>query len=134
MRDEPGDDDVGPVGVRPAAVRLVNLTPHRITVRGVSVPPSGTICRVLPGRPCGLAPGAAELAPGVVVHLTAEEVGCSVVGLPPPVEGVLYLVARPAAAVIRRPDVFCPGEMRRDEKGQPVEALDLLRFLDEDEE
>ena len=126
-RDDPG---MIPGGPRWPDGRLVNLTPHQMLVCGVSLPPSGAVARVLPGQPLCNRPGAVMVG-GQQVPLNAEALACCVAGLPAPEAGVYLIVSRPVAlACAGRPDVYCPGEVRRDEKGQICEALSLMRFVD----
>ena len=104
-------------------MKLINLTPHTISIRtGDCIthdfPPSGDVARV-------------ETTPGELVAEPAlHEMGVhtarvpiysapsrdSVIGLPQPAEGVVYIVSTMvAAAVPDRPDVVSPGTGPNDE-------------------
>ena len=107
-------------------VRFVNLTPHALNIELRAgdifiLPPSGTVARVAmeTRKRGGLA------LPGFgVVNLTTTVPG-EVTGLPPPVvrggeEGVWYIVsALVRLAVPERRDVLSPGDLIRDENGNP---------------
>ena len=98
-------------------MKLVNLTPHRITfVRedgpNLAFEPSGIVARVTAttvrvGDFCGIP----------ITHTVYDEV-C---GLPDPEEGTVYIVSSIVAhAVPEREDVFIPNESVRDESGRIV--------------
>jgi hypothetical protein len=74
------------------------------------VPPSGKVARVATRR----VPG-----PSVDgIDTFAVEFG-EVEDLPAPAADTVYVVSGMVAARINRTDVFAPGELVRDEKGQP---------------
>jgi hypothetical protein len=95
-------------------MKLVNLTPHPINLRapyaGVDevVEPSGTVARV------SATPGALEVIEGLPVPLARPDVFGDVEGLPPPEEGVAYIVSAMVGAHVSRPDVFTPGTGPKD--------------------
>ena len=107
-------------------MRLVNLTPHPITITVVdgvplTIPPEDEPARF-------------ELLPtGEVVDLgngieASDTRKGAIVNLPPPQEGVAYIVSRPLAMlVVARDDVFCVGESIRDEDGRVIGCLGLYR-------
>ena len=103
-----------------AHMRLVNLTPHPLSVvcpdgQTLQVPPSGTIARVaVTRRPAGqLRVEGASLDVHVVEYGDVE-------GLPEPEAGVIYVVSALVASRVPRPDVYAPGELVRDEAGRVV--------------
>lgn len=82
---------------------IVNLTPHIINVWMGSevriIPTSGSVARIrIQSKNCGT-------VMGVPVVLSTDG---SVVGLPAPKRGVVYLVSSVVAKSVRRPDVLSP--------------------------
>lgn len=124
--------------------RLVNLTPHTIELAfsqdaylaGITtvLPPSGTVARVTntPGVKLEAHHGHGYANCPVPVYGPAS-IG-HVEGLPPPVEGTLYVVSGMVvtACGYERPDVVGPGTgpndgAIRNEKGQVVAVTRLVR-------
>lgn len=116
-------------------MNVINLTPHTINVRTESgwfesFPPSGLVARVattMQAVDLDLYPPAVRsLAAGFGKHEAGEMVIRSstfgaVTGLPESAEDTVYLVsALVRAAVPHRLDVLSPGELIRNESGQPV--------------
>lgn len=102
-----------------ASLRLVNLTPHPITiVGGDTIPPTSPPARVsTTNAPAGDAAG---------IPLVSQQYG-DVVGLPDPQPGVLFIVSAVVrAAVTHRLDVASPGDLVRDGNGQPVGCRNLV--------
>ena len=107
---------------------IKNLTPHTLHLydeNGIevvlSIPPSGMVAREGTKREY-----VGEID-GVPVFRT--EYG-SVVGLPAPCPGVVYVVSgktRSHADVCNRSDVYQPGELLRDEAGRTIGAIGLSR-------
>lgn len=100
-------------------MEIKNLTPHRITVLGltgespvVELPPSGSVARVSVTR---------EIVGEVAgLPITRSQFG-AVIGLPAPAEGVALVVsALVRLACAGRADVYSPGELVRDASGQPI--------------
>lgn len=101
-------------------MRLLNLTPHSVTIvtdaGTVEIPPSGEVARV-----------AAEYADagdlsfdGQTVPVKTQRLG-NPSGLPEPEADTMYLVsAMVRQAAPWRADLLSPGELIRDEKGQPT--------------
>lgn len=82
---------------------IVNLTPHVINVWMGSevriIPPSGSVARIrIKSENFGA-------VMGVPVVLSTDG---SVVGLPPPKRGVVFLVSSVVAKSVKRPDVLSP--------------------------
>ena len=110
-------------------MRLVNLTPHPITLispdgEQVMVPPSGTVARVAE-RMESLGEIVVE---GVVVPVVKRSFG-EVDGVPEPEPGVLYVVSAlvaEAAWRVGRSDVVGLADFVRDEQGRVVGARALV--------
>lgn len=107
-----------PVNVLPVlTVALVNLTPHALHVHDLNgnvttFPPSGTVAR------CAATTTQVGEANGFPLFSTTFG---EVVGLPDEQEGVMLVVsALVRQAVPHRKDVASPGELVRDEAGNPV--------------
>lgn len=111
-------------------MQLINLTPHPIVLRSgkvdVTVPPSGTVVRVLS------TPGEVLPIEGVPVPVYAAPSWGSVEGLPEPVPGTFYIVsALVAARCAHRGDVVSPGTgpadgAVRDDAGRIVAVTRLI--------
>jgi len=103
---------------------ITNLTPHALNIHDcddnvITVAPSGTVARVRTVREDAGRIGT------IVVHQTFF---LEVQDLPEPREGVVYVVsALVRAAVPLREDVLSPGELVRNEAGQPVGCRGLTR-------
>lgn len=97
---------------KPIAGAFVNLTPHSIMVGGRVIPPCGRAARVVDEvEPAGSHGG---------VDLTRRRPQ-SVVGMPDPRDGVMYLVsARVRQACPDRPDVASPGDRIQRQDGMIV--------------
>ncbi len=99
-------------------VKVVNLTPHAITVvvsaeETVVYPPSGQVARVSVTNE-----RVATLNGNIPLF---RAVYGEVVGLPPAETGVVYLVsAMLRGAVPARLDLVSPADLLRDDKGQPL--------------
>lgn len=112
-------------------MRIVNLTPHPLTL----VSQSGTETVVLPeATPARVAstPGTGLDSPPEVALYSAPNWG-AVEGLPTPVEGTIYVVsALVAGRVEGRPDVYSPGTgpkdgAVRDKQGRIIGVTRLIR-------
>jgi hypothetical protein len=107
-------------------VRFVNLTPHTIDIipLSVSIPPSGSIAKVIEGIAVrervnweGHVIDIVEMAPNLVA------------GLPQRVEGVLYIastIVAVAAWALGRDDVVCPSSSVRND-GKVMGCMALQR-------
>jgi hypothetical protein len=114
-------------------VRLVNLTPHPVTLidgegKALTIPPSGTVCR-------------AEERVEILGHVEVEGLGTLPVrrveygvpvGLPDAEPGVGYIVSSLAARAVaihcpERQDVYIVADPVRDEQGRIVGARALAR-------
>jgi len=99
-------------------MKFVNLTPHMLNVHTsngevVMMPPDGTVARV--------SSTSIEIAGGVGPFALAAIVYGEVTGLPLPVADTIYIVSSMVAdRVLDRDDVLAPGELVRDEKGNPI--------------
>lgn len=98
-----------------AILKIVNLTPHAISVVGdgaCTLPPSGQVARV--------SSTTAEVRRVNGIPCYAVSYG-EVQGLPEAEEDTLYVVsALVRAAVPHRTDVASPGELVRDNDGKPI--------------
>ena len=96
--------------------KFVNLTPHKINevVSGNAYEPSGIVARVqVEYVPAGEAGG---------VPLFEAKYG-DVEGLPAPQSDTIYIVSgavKAAPGIADRPDVVAPGDLVRNEEGQPI--------------
>lgn len=110
-------------------MKIVNLTPHPLTLCGAgldfTIPPSGIVARV------ASTPGKVYAVEGVPVPVVGAPSFGAVEGLPPPEEGVVYIVSGLVAAHVARPDVFSPGTgptdaPRRNAEGQIIGVTRLV--------
>lgn len=113
-------------------MKLVNLTPHSITLRtavgaDITIPSSG-LARV------SSTPGTLGEVEGVPVPVMGRTVLGEVVGLPKREEGVLLVVSAMVGSALAgsRSDVVCPGTgpadgAVRDEAGRIVAVTRLVR-------
>lgn len=102
---------------------MINMTPHEINVYDgdkvvVTIPPSGQIARV--------SERATKVGTIDSVTLYTTQRG-DVTGLPEPVAGTLYIVsAQVRLAVPERSDVASPGNLVRNQDGQPIGCSGLV--------
>jgi hypothetical protein len=104
-------------------MHLVNLTPHTVTVAGLTIPPSGIVarCREV------VEPRGEVATNGAIVPLVSKRFG-EIENLPEPATDTLYIVsalAAQAAWATGRRDVVCPGDPVRDAEGRIVGAASL---------
>jgi hypothetical protein len=95
-------------------MQYINLTPHTLNMTDGDIEPSGTVARLV------------EEDLGDVIRLG------SIVGLPDPMPGTKFVVARPLAVAlalqgVRRDDVVVVKKLLRDEKGVIVGAEGFAR-------
>jgi len=115
-------------------MRLVNLTPHVVTIRGLNgetvVEPSRDQARVMTLVD---APGEFIMVEGNAIPVARLMLG-DIIGLPDPEPGVLYLVSTVTAMRVRgvRNDVVAPGDLIRDDRGRPLACLGLSRIVVEE--
>lgn len=120
-------------------MNLLNLTPHAVRIFAadgktelVTVPPSGTVARVsVTRKETGVVPIewdaerllARDLLAGIPVFVGSYG---QVENLPSPVTGTIYIVSAMVRQVVpTRRDVLSPGELVRDDKGQPTGSRGL---------
>lgn len=103
-------------------VRLVNLTPHNITVVGdsgetiLTIPSAGVVARCSTKRERVATLGVGNF--NVPIHWTTFG---EVVDLPEPQDGTVYIVSRVVAEARRdRDDLLVPDDLVRDEEGRIV--------------
>src|SRR5690606_28519365 len=105
-------------------MRIINLTPHAVTIDGVTFPPDGRIPRL---REETREVGQIEVD-GHTLPVTETVLG-ELEGLPDPADGVIYIVSRLVAeAAPARDDLYFPGRLLRDEAGRVVGAESLARL------
>lgn len=95
---------------------IINLTPHPVTICGVTYPPTG------PAPRCAttVTPRPSLLVDGAEVPVEQVSLG-RVTGLPPRVEDTVYVVSRQVAeAVPQRRDLYIPHQLERDATGAVV--------------
>lgn len=104
-------------GLTPSNLRVVNLTPHMVSVidqmgRSVDFQPSGQVARCT----------TRSVMVGTLGTMTLwSSVFGAVTGLPEPVGGTFYLVSQVVRlALPERQDLVSPGEIVRDADGKPV--------------
>ena len=94
-------------------MKIRNLTPHPITVNGCEYLPEGICPRI----------GEVREAPIQLTDIRIERIFTGgIIGLPAPDGGSLLLVSREVAKEAHRPDVVCPCDYIRDDKGRIVGA------------
>lgn len=106
------------------AARLVNLTPHDVNIQNLdgtfqTVWRDGTVARV------EMISSQIQRYPLACAQTTV--VKSKVIGLPEPVFGVVWIVsAMVREACPDRKDLASPGELIRDEKGNPIGCKGLV--------
>ncbi len=110
-------------------MRIVNLTPHAVTINGLTIQPDGRIPRLREEtREVDQITVDGHTLP--VIETTLGELE----GLPEPADGVVYVVSRMVAeAAPRRHDLYFPGRLLRDSEGRIVGAESLARLPARDE-
>jgi len=116
-------------------IKFVNLTPHTLNIHTragvVNIAPSGQVARCkVTYSPDGEVGG---------VPVSTASFG-DVEGLPEPSEGLCFIVSGMVTAhprvsgersgrfwLAKRPDVFSPGELVRDQSGRPIGCKGLKR-------
>lgn len=110
-------------------VTIINLTAHPVVVYGGAHPsarwtPSGAVARLTE-----VSESAADLdtdqGPVPVVQV---RYGRMVENLPPPRDGIAYVVSRVLAAAHPRPDLYFPADEVRDGEGRIVGCTALGQF------
>jgi hypothetical protein len=111
------------------AVRVVNLTPHPVTVYSgdavvASWPPAGPFARLAEIRDerQTLSTHAGDVP---VIGITYSE---EIAELPEPSRGTVYVVSRVLAAAVPRHDLFAPVDEVRDSEGQIIGCRALGTF------
>ena len=108
---------------------FVNMTPHALNVCGgaetLTLTPSGQSLRVAQTfEPVGVLDGVTLYRARYGSVETVDNATKAVIGgLPPVVEGTTYVVSGQALEAVKgmgRADFAAPGELVRDEKGQPI--------------
>lgn len=102
-------------------MKLINLTPHKLTVNNgegevTEIAPSGIVARVAATK------NETGCIDGIPVFKTTFG---EIQDLPEAQEGVIYVASLLVAQAAKRADVFSPGELLRNEQGQPIGCLGL---------
>lgn len=100
-------------------MKIINLTPHAVTIYDAdgktiiaTVQPSGDVGRVTMTRK------QTDTVNGIPVFVSTAG---DVTGLPAPQTGKIYLVSALVRLALKgRRDVYSPGELIRNEQGQPT--------------
>ena len=107
-------------------MELINLTPHAINIAcgniTRTIAPSGVVARV------STVSVQVGLIDGFPIYQTQYG---ELEGLPGPKADTMYIVSAMAAAAAKaagRDDILSPGELIRDENGQPVGCRGLVRW------
>lgn len=104
-------------------MKFVNLTPHSITeiTSGVEWPSMGNARCIVEECVIDRIPGAevsGHYIPDIPIYTTTFG---AVTGLPPQKQDVMYIVSLLVCqALPNRSDLVSPGELIRDESGQPI--------------
>jgi hypothetical protein len=110
---------------------VVNLTGHRIDI----LREDGTIATVWPAPEVVRAEldfGLVDVVEGIGVFVQLTTCDTT---LPPPVEGTVYVVSAYTKMHFLnedRPDVLCPGQVRRDAAGRVIACRGLQQMIGEE--
>lgn len=97
-------------------MKVINLTPHAITVCGMTIKPSGVVARVTTDN---VKYGDIAID-GIMIPVNRVEYGM-VENLPEPEQGTIYIVSGLVAGRCKdRDDVFYPGNLVRDNEGRVI--------------
>lgn len=111
-------------------MKVVNLTPHAVTVLGGVAPqvfPAPDKGTLIPRVDFGAPQVVQDLTDALGVPVSAQGAQGVVVGLPDPVSGTLYLVSMAVrAACPSRTDLVSPGTLVRGPDGQPTGCQGLV--------
>lgn len=103
-------------------MQFINLTPHTINevTSGLTIPASGRVARVKSRT--------IKVAEHANAPIYSSEFG-DIEGLPEPQDGVIYIVSSLALNSIppSRTDVVAPGNLQRDENGNPMGCVGFRR-------
>jgi hypothetical protein len=103
-------------------MELINLTPHAINIYNeenelvLVIEPSGQLARITTTKT------KINEVNGVPIFNTQAG---NPEGLPPQEDGKGFIVSGIFRSLIRRSDLYQPGELLRDEKGQPIGCIGL---------
>lgn len=97
-------------------MNIINLTPHAVTLCGVTIQPSGIVARVA----VTTVKDSEIILNGVSIPVNRVEYG-AVENLPAPKQGTIYIVSGLVAGRCKgRDDVFYPGNLVRDNEGKVI--------------
>lgn len=103
--------------------KIVNLTKHEITIGNVIVPPSGKVIRCKKNKLLS-----------EIVEYDGQEIEVyeyeyrEVKSIPEREDETIYLTSYPVAKILCRDDIYCMGEVVRDESGRILGAMCLSKF------
>lgn len=103
--------------------KIVNLTKHEITIGNVIVPPSGKVIRCKENKLLS-----------EIVEYDGQEIEVyeyeyrEVKSIPEREDETIYLTSYPVAKILCRDDIYCMGEVVRDESGRILGAMCLSKF------
>lgn len=105
-------------------MQYINLTSHSITevTSGVTIPASGRVARVKQSTV------QAREHSGIPIY--ASKFG-EAIGIPEPQEGVIYIVSSLVLNGTSRTDVVSPGNLQRNEHGQPIGCIGFRQNVQE---
>ncbi len=105
-------------------MKIINLTPHAVTIASLTIQPDGRIPRL---REETRVVGEVSID-GHTLPVTETTLG-ELEGLPEPQRDTIYIVSRLVAeATPHRDDLFFPGRLVRDQEGRVVGAESLARL------
>jgi len=111
-------------------MKLINLTPHTITLRGADG--NDTVLNSEGRAVLKQTPGQLVEVEGIPVPVSTPATGGEITGVPDPEEDTIYIVSYPVASFIKRPDVLSPGTSPqdgaiRDDAGRIIAVTRLIR-------
>lgn len=111
---------------------FTNVTPHEINVivegETITIPRSGTVWRV--GTESKSIAKIVDVDTGFKIPIVVEETTGFEFGGIPPVSGRHYIVSRPMATALKEAGqpghFYVPGELVRNDQGQPIGCKNLV--------
>jgi len=101
-------------------MKLINYTPHEITIGNETIPPSGEVARLTEERREVTISGGITYTSVRVTGLNMELVN--------PHNNTFYVVSRPVAEYIRLPHIVSPDKYLRDKKGNIIGCEGICWF------
>ncbi len=102
-------------------MKIINLTPHELNIYDdkalvMAIPPSGRIARI------GIEKDLIDTINGIPVF---QSKAGEPEGLPDQAENTIFVVSGIFRSVCPRQDLYQPGELLRNESGQPIGCIGL---------